>query len=152
MPNGVRLTQVDAVALAVVRRRVRRGDLGRVVPEGCGIVWDFVRARGLRGGRHVALYLNANIDLEVGVEVQGDFDGEGEVVRSSTPSGLAVSATHLGPYQSLGAAHDAIHTYCAVHRHRLAGPSWEVYGHWQPEWNADPSRIRTDVFYLVAPS
>jgi hypothetical protein len=27
-----------------------------------------------------------------------------------------------------------------------------IYGHWQPEWNADPSRIRTDVFYLVAPA
>ncbi len=32
-----------------------------------------------------------------------------------------------------------------------AGPNWEIYGHWQPEWNTDPLRIRTDVFYQVAP-
>jgi hypothetical protein len=31
----------------------------------------------------------------------------------------------------------------------LAGPNWEVYGHWQDEWNSDPSKIRTDVFYLL---
>jgi hypothetical protein len=31
----------------------------------------------------------------------------------------------------------------------IAGPNWEVYGHWQPEWDADPSLIRTDVFYQV---
>jgi hypothetical protein len=31
----------------------------------------------------------------------------------------------------------------------LAGPNWEVYGHWKDEWNSDPSKICTDVFYLV---
>jgi hypothetical protein len=32
-----------------------------------------------------------------------------------------------------------------------AGPSWEVHGHWKDEWNSDPTKICTDVFYLVAP-
>jgi hypothetical protein len=31
----------------------------------------------------------------------------------------------------------------------LAGPNWEVYGHWTDEWNSDPAKIRTDVFYLL---
>jgi hypothetical protein len=34
--------------------------------------------------------------------------------------------------------------------HTLAGPQWEIYGHWLPEWNKDPSQIRTDVYYLLA--
>jgi hypothetical protein len=25
-----------------------------------------------------------------------------------------------------------------------------LYGHWQREWNADPSRVRTDVYYLLS--
>ena len=76
----------------------------------------------------------------------------GEVVRSSTPAGVVAAATHFGPYQGLGAAHAAIHAWCAAHGHELAGPNWEIYGHWQPEWNADPSRIHTDVCYLVEPT
>jgi hypothetical protein len=32
---------------------------------------------------------------------------------------------------------------------QLAGPNWEIYGHWQNEWNKDPSQIRTDVYYLL---
>lgn len=40
--------------------------------------------------------------------------------------------------------------WCAANGHRLAAPSWEIYGHWQPEWNDDPSLIRTDVFYQIA--
>jgi hypothetical protein len=40
--------------------------------------------------------------------------------------------------------------WCRDHQHRLAGPSWEIYGHWQRDWDTDPSRIRTDVFWLLA--
>ena len=146
------LAHADAIPLAVVRRRVPRSALAAVVPQGCGLVWDFVRKRGLDGGRHVAIYLNGNIDLEVGVEVAGAFDEDGDVVRSSTPGGAVVSAIHFGPYQRLGATHQAIHAWCAANGHQLAGPNWEIYGHWLPEWNADPSGIRTDVFYKVAPT
>jgi effector-binding domain-containing protein len=149
MSLPVVLTQADAIPLAVVRRRARQSELATVVPQGCGVVWDFVRKRALKAGRHVAVYLNAHIDLEVGVEVEGVFDGQGEVVRSSTPAGAVASAIHFGPYQNLGAAHQAIRAWCAAHGHQLAGPNWEMYGHWQPEWNADPSGIRTDVFYQV---
>ena len=66
--------------------------------------------------------------------------------------GTVASVTHLGPYGGLGAAHQAIHDWCRANNHRTAGPSWEIYGHWKDEWNADPSQIRTDVFYLVAPA
>jgi effector-binding domain-containing protein len=150
MSIPVVLTHAEAIPLAVVRRRVPQSELATVVPQSCGLVWDFVRRRALKGGRHVAIYLNGAIDVEVGVEVADAFEEDGDVVRSSTPAGAVVSATHFGPYQGLGAAHQAIHTWCAAHGHQLAGPNWEIYGHWLPEWNADPSRIRTDVFYQVA--
>jgi len=150
MSLSVTLSHADAIPLAVVRRRVRRSELASVVPQSCGLVWDFVRRRALKGGRHVAIYLNGQIDVEVGVEVADPFDEEGDIVRSSTPAGTVASAIHFGPYQGLGAAHQAIQAWCAAHGHRLAGPNWEIYGHWQPEWNADPSRIRTDVVYQVA--
>src|SRR6186713_684750 len=117
MSLPVVLTHADAIPLAVVRRRVPRSELATVVPQGCGIVWDFVRRRGLKGGRHVAVYLNGNIDLEVGVEVAGAFEEDGDILRSSTPAGAVVSAAHLGPYQGLGAAHQAIRAWCAAHGH-----------------------------------
>ena len=59
--------------------------------------------------------------------------------------------THLGPYDGLGRAHEAIRQWCQAHGHRPAGPTWEIYGHWQPDWDHHPSRIRTDVFHLLEP-
>ena len=151
MPSyEVRLQHVPAVPLAVVRRQTHASALSRVVPEGCGLVWNVVRAQGTRAGRHVAIYWDAAIRADVGVELEGPFSEQGEVVRSATPAGLAATVTHLGPYQGLGAAHEAIHQWCDAHQHRLAGPKWEIYGHWQRAWGDNPSQIRTDVYYLIA--
>ena len=94
--------------------------------------------------------MGRTIRLEVGVELEGPFIEQDEVVRSATPAGAVAWTTHLGPYGGLGAAHDAVRHWCEANHHKLAGPSWEIYGHWLPEWNAAPERIRTDVFYLVS--
>ena len=147
---AVQLQRLESVPLAVIRRQASASELARVVPECCGLVWDAVRAQQARGGRHVAIYWDGSIRLEVGVELHGPFTEHGEVVRSATPAGTVASATHFGPYGGLGAAHGAVRQWCSANSHRLAGPNWEIYGHWQPEWNADPSRIRTDVYYLLS--
>lgn len=136
--------------LAVVRRRAAARDLSKVVPNACGVVWGVVRARRIQGaGRHVALYLDDEVNLEVGVELETPFDGDGEVVGSALPAGAVATTVHFGPYSRLHEAHHAIRDWCAKHGHSPAGPNWEVYGHWLDAWNADPRGIRTDVFYLL---
>ena len=149
--SEVQVAHVGSTPLAVVRRQARASELATVVPEGCGMVWSFVRARQLRAGRNVAVYWDCTIRLEVGVEMIESFPDGGDVVRSATPAGRAASVVHLGPYNQLGLAHQAIRDWCSAHNLQLAGPNWEVYGHWQNDWDANPSQIRTDVFYQLAP-
>jgi effector-binding domain-containing protein len=148
--HAVRIQRLESVPVAVIRRQVSGAELARVVPECCGRVWDVMRAQRAPAGRHVAIYWDDSIRIEVGAELHGQFEEQGEVVRSGTPAGAVASATHFGPYAGLGAAHDAVRRWCTASHHRLAGPRWEIYDHWRPEWNADPSRIRTDVYYLLA--
>lgn len=135
---------------AVVRRRAIIAELPKVVPDACGVVWNVIRAGQIKGaGRNIALYLDDQINLEVGVEMDAPFASHGEVIGSSIPSGTVAAATHLGPYHQLARAHQAIRDWCARHGHTLAGPNWEIYAHWENSWKSDPSRIRTDVFYLL---
>ena len=61
----------------------------------------------------------------------------------------AATTVHFGPSPRLFETHDRIRQWCAGHGHRPAGISWEIYGHWDESWNANPSKIRTDVFYLL---
>lgn len=146
----VSLQQVEPIRVAVIRRQARRSDLPRLVPDCCGTVWNAVRAQQASGGRHIAIYWDSSIRLEVGVELSGPFVEQGEVVCSATPAGAVATTTHLGPYSGLVGAHDAVHRWCAANNFQLAGPNWEIYGHWQRRWDADPSQIRTDVYHLLS--
>jgi effector-binding domain-containing protein len=141
--------QVQSLApqpLAVVRLRASAAELSRVIPAACGEVWAFVRAVPIENaGRHVAVYLDAEINIECGVEVAGPFPSDGRVVPSATPSGRIASTIHMGPYQLLGNAHAAIRQWCRDNGQASCGPNWEMYGH----WNDDPAQVRTDVFYLL---
>src|SRR5947209_9396104 len=108
MGYEIRLEQHAAQLLAVVRRRASPQDLAAVVPAACGTVWSVLRAQQVPGaGRHVAIYWDCEINLEVGAEVAAPFAGHGEVVGSATPSGPVVTTTHYGPYGRLGEAHEA---------------------------------------------
>lgn len=149
--SQVRLESGPARRIAVVRQTVTAAALATVVPAACGEVWNTLRAQGQRGGRNIALYWDAAIRVEAGVEFDGEFQETSRVIRSTTPAGPAASVTLLGPYGELDRAHQAIHQWCRAHHHTLLGPRWEIYGHWQEEWNRDPSLIRTDVYYQVTP-
>jgi effector-binding domain-containing protein len=134
--------------IAVVRRCAPAQALSTVVPAACGEVWNVIRARAVAGaGRHVAVYYDGCINLEVGVEVPPGFvgDGDGDVFASMTPAGLVATTEHVGPYDRLGDAHAAIRDWCRHQGHAVAGPNWEIYGHWID----DHAQPRTDVFYLL---
>ncbi|MES2921214.1 MAG: GyrI-like domain-containing protein [Verrucomicrobiota bacterium] len=150
MPRQITQTHSQAILTAVIRSRVRPEELATFVPAACGKVWSFVRAAGLpRPGRHVALYPDARGSAEVGVEVAEPFVGNDRVHCSRLPSGRVVTAVHFGPYNGLGGTHAAIREWCAERGLRGAGICWEIYGHWEEDWNTDPSKIRTDVFHLL---
>ena len=110
MSYAIQIQRLASAPLAVIRRQASASELKRVVPECCGLVWNALRAQQVRGGRHVAIYWDASIRLEVGVEISGPFVEDGNVVSSATPAGVVASATHYGPYGGLGAVHDVFCT------------------------------------------
>ena len=95
--------------------------------------------------RNVMLYKDDVPNVEVGVLASGPFSGAGNVITSALPAGATAVATHRGLYAGLDSAHRAIREWCARHGHQLAGPRWEIYGHWRE----DPSELETEVHYLL---
>jgi effector-binding domain-containing protein len=115
-------------------------------------VYRFVRDRsdlatGAGGElwQNVMLYKDDAPDIEVGVLVSSSFESEGRVIASELPGGEVATATHLGDYAQLGVTHDAVREHVTAHGRELAGPCWEIYGHWR----ADPSELETEVFWLL---
>jgi len=113
-------------------------------------VYRFVRSRAeLATGEGTELWQNVMLYKddrpEVGVLVNGTFTAEGPVIASELPGGDVATATHRGDYARLGVTHDAVRAHVASHGRELAGPRWEIYGHWR----ADPSELETEVFWLL---
>lgn len=83
------------------------------------------------------------VGVEVGVEVGAEFSPSGRVRLSALPAAVTI---HRGPYEGLGAAHQAVARWCADQGRALTGERWEVYG----DWEEDPARLETTVFYGLA--
>jgi effector-binding domain-containing protein len=101
-------------------------------------------------GQNVFIYRDATADMltvDFCVGVTAPFVA-GAVMPFETPGGVAAMTTHVGAYAQLGDASAAIVAWCRAHDRTLAGPSWEVYGH----WDEDPARLRTEVYYLLQPA
>ena len=149
MRYQIELTDSKPIVTAVIRSRVAPQELARFVPAACGEVWSFIRGAGLsRPGRHTALYRQDGC-IEVGAEVSERFAGNERIHCSQLPTGTVATTVHFGPYGRLGDAHSAIDEWCANHGRQFSGTSWEIYGHWEEDWNNDSSKIRTDVFHLL---
>jgi effector-binding domain-containing protein len=153
MSYAVSVQSVTAQPIAAVRRRLHRHEIASGWKPALDLVWDFLRANpGLRtDGHNFFLYHHPQsasdpMDIDFGVQVTGAFAPEGEVSCVQTPAGEAATAKHVGPYSGMRAAHEAIHAWRAANNRRFAGQSWELYG----DWNADESKLETDIFYLLA--
>lgn len=159
MKYDVSLTQVESQYLAVVRATVNRQNLGATIREILtkSEIYTFIKNAGVeKAGHNVMVYhndqnkpLGSQVNefvLEVGVQVAGAFEGNGQVNCSSTPQGTVATTLHIGPYYQLGLAHDAVQDWSKANHYSLTGLSWEVYG----DWNKDPNKMTTEVCYLVA--
>jgi len=102
--------------------------------------------RGEERWQNVMLYKDDVPNVEVGVLASGPFSDVGNVISSALPAGVTAAATHRGPYAELDLAHRAVRDWCAAHGRQLAGPRWEIYGHWRE----DPSDLETEVYYLLS--
>ena len=94
-------------------------------------IWSAVRSNdAVDPGRNVMLYKDDVPNVEVGVEAKGPFAAIGRIVPSALPSGRVATTTHRGRYENIGAAHEAVISWCDDCGLERTGVRWEIYGHW----------------------
>ena len=112
-----------------------------------GEVWACLRAGGVtRGCRNVMLYRDDVPNVEVGIELTQPCPLTGRVVASTLPAGPVATTVHYGPYAGLGAAHEAVISWCDAQGRQRTGQRWEVYG----PHDEDPAKVWTQVHHLLA--
>jgi effector-binding domain-containing protein len=140
MPSlQVELRRVAAQPLSVVRGGVTRARL----PQGIRALFDQFYSNFKSNGELNVVYYpefhpTDEFSIECGVQVASGGN-------SATPAGEVATVAYFGPYDRMSIGHGAIHEWVQANGRKLAGPSWEVYGH----WTEDTSKLRTDIYYLL---
>jgi effector-binding domain-containing protein len=154
MAYDVSVVQEAGRNLLAVERTTTLKKLGPVFMESFETVDAHLKAHSIPAtGHRVGFYQNVRMesgdmtfDCVIGVEVP-DSAPEGDGVKlHQTPAGPAATATYWGDYSDMHAVHEAIQEWCQANG-RNFGDNWEVYG----DWNDDPAKRRTDVFYKLKP-
>jgi effector-binding domain-containing protein len=119
---------------AVVKANTTWREFPTLWPTMLNEVWAFLSTTpGLRTeGHNVMLYRSnvpeAEVAVEIGVQVTGSFETAGRVVPSTLPAAEAATTVHLGTPAEVGAAHSAVRAWCSARSRELTGVSWEIYG------------------------
>ena len=87
-------------------------------------------------------------DFEAGFPVARPIMTAGDVKPGQLPGGRAIVTTHVGPYDTMGPAYDALHRWMEEHHRQPDGAPWEVYFS-DPE-QTDPSQFRTEIVQPLA--
>ena len=152
MSHDIVVATVPAELIAAVRSTVRRGEVGRAWKPALDQVWAFLRANpGVARGHNLFVYHHPArredpLVVAFGVQVSSPYEPAGTVRCDAPPAGEVARVVHVGPYDQLGAAHEAIHAWCATQGRTIGSASWETYG----DHDDDPARLETTITYLLA--
>jgi effector-binding domain-containing protein len=86
----------------------------------------------------------SRFEVEAGVPVGASLEGDEEVHATSLPAGRQARTVHVGPYDGLGAAYEALEAWVAERGGEPAGDPWEIY-ETDPSEQPDPATWRTQV-------
>lgn len=146
MPHSVTVVDVQARPTAVVPAVTTWREYPTVWKQLLDEVWECLRTNGItRGCRNVMLYLDDTPRVEVGVELLTPCPLTGRIVRSELPAGRAAKTVHYGSYAELGAAHDAVLTWCEAQGLSRTGVRWEVYG----PHHDNPTQTWTEIYWQL---
>jgi effector-binding domain-containing protein len=137
----------------VIRATAPRSKLPQMFPELLGELFGYVGEVGVQpSGGPFARFFGAreeSIDFEIGVPVAGTVAGRGRIASGELPGGSVAVTWHIGPYDGLADAYEAIEGWMRETGRESAGPMWEIY-HSDPEREPDPASWRTEVCWPIS--
>jgi len=148
----IEVKDVKPQGIVSIRTSCTAASIGNALAEILPEVWRYIRKSGIYPSgppfTRYHGYTDQLVDLEGGMPVSDPLPGEGRIKFSELPGGTVVSTMHVGPYEKLPEAHDALHLWMREEGKEPAGPQWEVY--WtDPGKEPDPSKRKTELMWPI---
>lgn len=145
------LTNLVPQSALSIRLRTTAQELPQVFGKGYGEIAQYLgELQEQPGGSPFAIYYNMdmqNLDVEFGFPVSKNLNGRGDIQASETPSGESASCVHVGPYNDVEAAYNALFQWIKDNGYEPTGVTYEVYLNDPDE--TPPEKLETEIFLLI---
>ena len=142
--------QVSQPALSI-RTKTQVQDLPQVFGEGyCAIAQYLGALQEEPAGPPFAIYYNddmQNLDIEFGFPVIRRLAGKDEIQASETPGGKVATCLHIGPYNELEPAYNALSQWIEDNGYEATGVAFEKYLN-DPD-QTPPHELKTQIAFLL---
>ena len=137
-------------ATAVRRATLDLDQLADWFPRAFGEVATYLHRHGIAPyGYPFARYHRVGeqrFEVEAGFPVAVPIDGDGTIEPSMLPGGQMLAVWHVGPYETVGTAYQAIDDWLRDESATRTGDPWEIY-HDPP--TGDPLHWRTEIIQPI---
>ena len=114
-----------------VRARAAVQDLPQLFGQTYGALMQYMSEMGAQpAGEPFAAYYNLdmqNLDVEIGFPVSRPLPDRGEIQSGALPAGKFASTVHIGPYNTVGLAYEALKQYAKENGYEPTGVVYEFY-------------------------
>jgi DNA-binding transcriptional MerR regulator len=158
MIYDIRIQEVKQYPVAAIGMAIPWGQFDKVVGPGFQEIVNHLGGIGATiTGTPLLLYRwpdatttgeGAEGELEIAIPVATPILESDRVKNQVVPGGVVACTTHVGPYDEISGAFQAIQAWLQEFGHESAGICWEVYVT-DPQSTPDPADYRTDVYWLL---
>ena len=142
------LKEQAAQPALTIRVRAAVQDLPALFGKTYGAIMQYLGELGEQpAGMPFAAYYNMdmqNLDIEIGFPVGRKLAGKGEIQASEFPGGKLASVMHIGPYDQMIPAYNALTEWIKERGYEATGVAYELY-YSGPE--TPPQEIKTEIVF-----
>jgi AraC family transcriptional regulator len=149
----IEVKEIEAVNVVAIKATVPTVEIGAKLGEIFPKLMQYIGDKGIKmAGPPYSKYYSwdpaGESEMEAGVPVTGEAEGEGEIEFIELPATKVATALHVGPYEKIGPVYEAIQKYIEKEGLKIAGAVWEAYLT-SPEVETDPNKFQTQVYFPV---
>ncbi|MCH7549086.1 MAG: GyrI-like domain-containing protein [Candidatus Krumholzibacteriota bacterium] len=152
MSYEIEVRDVEPQAMVSIRTECHAAEIGATLQEILPEVWSYLQRAGVKPAgppfTRYHGYVDNRADIEGGMPVAEALPGEGRITAGELPGGSVVTTIHMGPYEKLPEAHDALHVRMREQNKEAAGPQWEFYLT-DPGLEPDPYKRKTELVWPI---
>jgi effector-binding domain-containing protein len=149
-----KIETMQARPFAYITRTAKMNEIGKAMAEGFGALGAmFAKAGAAMAGMpmaHYRSYDTKTTTFDLGFPCRAEDAkalGAAGLSIGETPAGRNMTATHMGPYDTVVSTYDAMTAEMKSQGLKPASDMWEIY--FSPP-DTPPAKIRTDVVWPIA--